>query len=85
MEWDYRFVIMSSANGGEDWIELREVHYHDDGSLMGHANPCFGSDSMDGLKEITLFLEHASKMPPLHENDFPPDFLPPEFEPKEDP
>jgi hypothetical protein len=75
-EWEFRFVNMPSANGGEDWIELREIYYGEDGALMGHANPCLGSESMDGVTEIVRWWVHASKMPPLHECDFPEDFEP---------
>ncbi len=73
-EWEHRFVNMPSANGGEDWIELREIYYNEDGSLIGHANPCLGSESMDGVTLIVGWWVNASKLPPLHEKDFPPDF-----------
>jgi hypothetical protein len=75
-EWEYRFVNMPSSNGGEDWIELREVYYSEDGGLMGHANPCLGSESMDGVAQIVSWWVSASMQPPLHEKDFPPDFEP---------
>lgn len=71
MTWEFRFVNTPSDNGGEDWLELREVYYNDDGSLMGHANPCLGSETAAGVKQIAARWMRASKKPTLHEKDFP--------------
>ena len=76
MTWDFRFVNMPSGNGGEDWLELREVYYNEDGSLMGHANPCLGSETAAGVKQIVAWWVRASKLPAVHEKDFPTDFEP---------
>lgn len=76
MTWEFRFVNMPSTNGGEDWIELREVYYNDDGSLMGHSNPCVGSETVDGVSQLVRWWASAGELPILHEKDFPADFEP---------
>lgn len=76
MTCDLRFVNMPSGNGGDDWIELREVYYSEDGSLMGHSNPCPGSETVEGIKQLAQCWLRASEQPVLHEKDFPSDFEP---------
>jgi hypothetical protein len=76
MTWEFRFVNMPSTNGGEDWIELREVYYNDDGSLMGHGNPCVGSETAEGAVQLAKWWVGAAELPILHEKDFPADFEP---------
>lgn len=75
-EWEFRFVNMPSGNGGDDWIELREVYYSEDGSLMGHSNPCPGSETVEGIKQLAQWWLRASELPVLHEKDFPSGFEP---------
>jgi hypothetical protein len=70
MTWDFRFVNLPSQNGGEDWFELREVYYNEDNSLMAHADPCLGSDTVEGVAQLTTWWKQAANKPPLHENDF---------------
>ena len=74
MTWEFRFVNTPSVNGDDDWIELREVYYNDDGSLMGHADPCIGSETVDGTNQLVRWWLRASELPVLHEKDFPADF-----------
>jgi hypothetical protein len=76
MTWEFRFVNMPSGNGGEDWFELREVYYNDDSSLMGHSNPCVGSETTRGMAQLARWWTRASQLPALHEKDFPADFEP---------
>jgi hypothetical protein len=70
MQWEFRFVNMPSENGGEDWFALREVYYNDDGTLMGHAEPCVGSETQVGTVELVDWWVSAIKLPALHEDDF---------------
>ena len=77
MTWEFRFVNIPSTNGGEDWLELREVYFNfDDGSLIGHADPCLGSETVAGTKQLVRWWMRASELPLLHEKDFPADFEP---------
>jgi hypothetical protein len=76
MEWDFRFVNMPSGNGGDDWFELREVYYNEDGALVGHSNPCVGSETVEGVVQLAQWWQQAASKPPLHEKDFPADFEP---------
>ena len=76
MTWEFRFVNLASQNGGEDWLELREVYYNDDGSLMGHSNPCLGSETAEGVALLIGWWQQAASKPVLHDKDFPEDFEP---------
>jgi hypothetical protein len=79
--WDFRFVNMPSGNGGEDWFELREVYYNEDNSLFGHASPCLGSETPEGVAQLAKWWQQAASAPPLHEKDFPEKGFPDDFEP----
>lgn len=70
MNWEFRFVNIPSENGGEDWFELKEVYYNEDNSLMGYADACIGSETTDGVVQLTEWWAHAATKPPLHEDDF---------------
>jgi hypothetical protein len=71
MVWEFRFVNMPSTNGGEDWIELREVFYADDGTLGGHLDPCLGSETVEGVALLAGWWAQAAQQPVLHESAFP--------------
>jgi len=73
--WEYRLVNMPSANGGDDWLELREVYY-DGGNPVGHSNPCLGSETGEGVGQVAAWIASGMAKPPLHEKDFPADYDP---------
>lgn len=70
MYWNMRFVNQPSKNDGEDWYTLREVYYNDDDTLIGHAEPCLGSETSEGVHEVVGYITEAAARPFLHENDF---------------
>ena len=70
VDWNFRFVNTPSRNGGDDWIELREVYYRESGVPIGHADPCLGGDNIDEVKTSARRWLQASEMPVLHEKDF---------------
>lgn len=68
--WNYRIVNVPSANGGEDWFELKEVYYNHDMSLMGYGDAFVGGET---LGEVQLVIQHileAAQRPAMHEDDF---------------
>lgn len=71
MYWQYRIVNMPSQNGGEDWYQLQEVYFNNDGSLMGHSDPSTGTEDLDGLKQLGEWIDDAFKQPIIHEANFP--------------
>jgi hypothetical protein len=72
MIWNYRLVNCPSTNGGQDWIQLKEVYY--EGEVlrpMGYCDPpMLGSETVKGLKETMQMLNNALNRPVLHENEF---------------
>lgn len=72
MNWNYRLVNIPSENGGDDWFELKEVYYNDDGTLMGFADACIGSETLNGARHIfnKYIFEGVGGKPALHEDDF---------------
>jgi hypothetical protein len=70
MNWNYRLVNCPSDNGGEDWIEFKEVFYSDKGGLLGYGNACIGSETKQDLVEILARLNKALDLPVLHESNF---------------
>lgn len=52
MIWNYRVIDLTEDNGGEPWFSVHEVFYNDNGDVMGSTEPCFGSETKEGLKEL---------------------------------
>ena len=67
--WNHRLVNMPSENGGEPWIVLQEVHY-EDGKPTGYGDPCCGSETLEGAKQVCAWFAEAANKPVLHEDDF---------------
>jgi hypothetical protein len=68
--WNYRVVNDKRNNGGEDWYVLREVVYNKKGEPTGYAEPCLGSETVDGMTEVWEMMCAAMEHPPLQESDF---------------
>ena len=72
MIWNYRMVNCPSTNGGQDWIQLKEVYY--EGEVlrpMGYCDPpMLGSETVKGLEMTMQMLNNALNRPVLHENEF---------------
>lgn len=70
MHWNYRLIDMSHNNAGEPWLELHEVFYEDDGSLMGYTPVSTGSESVEDMKQTLEWMMQATKEPVLRVTDF---------------
>jgi hypothetical protein len=68
--WNYRIVNDKRGNGGEYWYCLKEVEYDDLGKPTGYGDPCLGSETMEGMREVWEMMQHAMEHPPLQEDDF---------------
>lgn len=69
--WNHRVIDLSHLNGGEPWLEICEVHYTDDGSLMGYSNDCFvGSETLEGVRLTLERMTEALTQPILKHTDF---------------
>lgn len=58
MHWNYR-VMKLTDDAGEEYFDLMEVYYEDDGSLMGYCNshPFNFYDDGDATKAIEFYKE----------------------------
>jgi hypothetical protein len=70
MNWNYRLIDLSHENGGEPWVELHEVFYEDDGSLMGYAQATTGGEDLDDVKQTLTWMLKALEHPVLRVEDF---------------
>ena len=67
--WNHRLVSIPSQNGDEPWIAVQEVYY-EDGEPIGYADPCCGSETLEGVKQVCAWFAEAASKPVLHEDDF---------------
>lgn len=70
MNWNHRLINCPSQNGGDDWIEFKEVFYNEKGELLGYSNACSGSETVEGMQEMLARLNKAMELPVLHESNF---------------
>jgi len=70
MHWNYRMIDLSHENGDEPWIEICEVFYNDDGSLMGYTPANLGSETVADLKKVAKRMAMALSKPVLKDADF---------------
>lgn len=70
MHWNYRLIDLSHDNGGEPWVEICEVFYEDDGSLMGYTPASLGCEEAKDLKEVMGWMMLAFDKPVLKHDEF---------------
>ena len=73
MHWNHRIVDKTNVEKDgelEPWLEIVEVYYRDDGKLMGYADICKGSETLDGLKAHFTRINEAFGQPMLKLEDF---------------
>jgi hypothetical protein len=68
--WNFRMIDLSDENGGDSWIELCEVHYNDAGVPVGYSNPCVGSETVEGIRQLVAWYALALDKPILKKADF---------------
>lgn len=68
--WGYR--VMEFDDGGERYLEIREVHYHPDGRPRAYTERgvVVGSESPDGLEWVLERMREALGKPVLRPADF---------------
>jgi hypothetical protein len=65
MYWNYRMIDLSHENGGEPWIEIHEVMYEDDDTLMGYCEASLGCEDVEGMKQNLEWMMLALDKPVL--------------------
>jgi hypothetical protein len=56
--WNYRLLDRSHRNGGDPWVEIIEVFYRDDGSLIGFTEPFINAETRE---DVVLILKRISE------------------------
>ncbi len=70
MHWNYRLIDLSHENGNEPWVQIHEVFYEDDGSLMGYTPATLGSEDAQELATTLEWMSMALDKPVLKVTDF---------------
>jgi hypothetical protein len=70
MNWNYRLLDRTEENGDYPLIELVEVHYEDDGSLMGYCTVSCIADHIEEMRQTFAWYALALDKPVLKSSDF---------------
>jgi len=70
MNWNYRLLDRTEENGDYPLIELVEVHYEDDGSLMGYCAVSCIADHIEEMRQTFAWYALALDKPVLKSSDF---------------
>jgi hypothetical protein len=68
--WNFRLLDVSDENLGEPYIMLIEAHYNDKGVPVGYSDPCTGSETIEGMKQLVAWYALALDKPILKKSDF---------------
>jgi len=68
--WNFRLIDLSDENGGEPYIELREVFYDDEGVPIGHGSPAIGAESVESMREVMRWHALALDKPVMQKSEF---------------
>ena len=70
MNWNYRLLDRTEENGDYPLLELVEVHYEDDGSLMGYCAVSCIADHIEEMRQTFAWYALALDKPVLKLSDF---------------
>lgn len=70
MHWNYRLIDLSHENAGDPWVQVQEVYYDDDESLLGYTDVSVGSEDSEGLRLTLNRMLQALDKPVLKISDF---------------
>jgi hypothetical protein len=69
--WNFRVLDLTREGGlGGQWLEICEVYYNDDQSLLGYSKATVGEESVEELKETLQRMLDCLNKPILQEEDF---------------
>jgi hypothetical protein len=73
VSWNYRVVRFSGENlvsDTEEYFEIKEVFYDNNGKPVGYSDANCGADTYDGLFKVMGMMQSAHAKPVLNEEDF---------------
>jgi hypothetical protein len=68
--WNFRLLDLTDENLGEPYIVLVEAHYNDKGVPVGYGNPCTGSETVEGMKQLVAWYALALDKPVMQKSEF---------------
>jgi hypothetical protein len=68
--WNFRLLDVADENGGDPYLTLVEAHYNDAGVPVGYCDPCTGSDTVEGMKQLIEWYALALAKPVMKKGDF---------------
>ena len=69
--WNFRVLDLTKDNDwGEKWLEICEVYYNDDQSLMGYSKAIIGEETIEELKETLQRMLDCLNKPVIQKQDF---------------
>jgi hypothetical protein len=69
--WNFRVLDLTQpSDHGERWLEICEVYYNDDESLLGYSKATVGEESVEELKATLQRMLDCLNKPVLQEEDF---------------
>ena len=72
MTWKYRVIKTKISWKGEefeDWYQIHEVFYNEDGSIFGYANTGVGGESIEDIRETLEWMLECLDKPILIEEE----------------
>lgn len=69
MSWNYRVVRFQDEIEGE-YLEIKEVYYHKDGSLMGYCDATVGGGSLSDIMQVLATMRQDAHRSILDEKEF---------------
>jgi hypothetical protein len=67
--WNFRLLDLTDANLGDPYLELVEVHYNDKGVPVGYTDPCTGSETIEGMKQLVAWYALALDKPVMQQSE----------------
>ena len=68
--WNFRLIDLNDENSGNPWLELVEVHYNEKRVPVAYSNPCIGSETVEGMKQLLSWHRLALGKPVMQKSDF---------------
>lgn len=70
MSWNYRVVRFTEIVGDEEFYEIKEVFYDNNGKPVGYSDANCGADTYEGLFKCMSMMQSAHAKPVIDESEF---------------
>jgi hypothetical protein len=70
VSWNYRVVRFTEIVGDEEFYEIKEVFYDNNGKPVGYSDANCGADTYEGLFKCMSMMQSAHAKPVIDESEF---------------